>query len=174
LGYIEEGMQVKLTLNSDDKVTRIEITAPAGIQGTVTYIRTSGTKRIMIEKSNGQEETYYLADSVTVKEGSATRSLGYIEEDMLVELTLNSDDKVTRIEISGRAYVSGDVTYIRTSGTKRIMIEKSNGDEETYYLAETVTVKEGSATRSLGHIEVGMTVKLTLNTDEQVSRIDIL
>ncbi|MEW6727464.1 MAG: S-layer homology domain-containing protein [Bacillota bacterium] len=174
LGYIEEGMQVKLTLNSDDKVTRIEITAPAGIQGTVTYIRTSGTKRIMIEKSNGDEETYYLAETVTVKEGSATRSLGYIEEGMLVELTLNSDDKVTRIEISGRAYVSGDVTYIRTSGTKRIMIEKSNGDEETYYLAETVTVKEGSATRSLGHIEVGMTVKLTLNTDEQVSRIDIL
>ncbi|MFZ5898742.1 MAG: S-layer homology domain-containing protein [Bacillota bacterium] len=169
LSDITAGAEARIRVTGN-QVQAVELKAEA-LEGAVTYIKTSGTKRITIEKSSGREESYYLADSVTVKEGSATRSLSYVEEGMQVRLTLDGDNKVSRIDITDSAALEGAVTYIKTSGTKRITIEKSSGREESYYLADSVTVKEGSATRSLSYVKEGMRVKLTLDTDDKVTKI---
>lgn len=172
---VDEGMDVELTLNSAKEVSKIEIKDATAVKGEVIYIKTSGTKKIEIEKSNGSEVSYNLLDSVTVKEDGRSRSLSYIDLGMDVELTLNSDNKVTRIEITGSTTsVKGEVTYIKTSGTKKIRIEKSNGSETTYYLADSVKVKKDGNTKSLSYIDEGMDVKLTLDDDDEVTRIDIL
>ena len=95
-------MYKRQTLNSSDKVTRIDIEEGSNstVKGEVTYIKTSGSsKYIEIEKSNGKEVEYDLASSVTVKKGSSTKSLSYVEEGMDVKLTLNSKNDVTKIEI---------------------------------------------------------------------------
>ncbi|KJS17576.1 MAG: hypothetical protein VR69_04390 [Peptococcaceae bacterium BRH_c4b] len=175
LDYVDEGMNVELTLNSAKEVTRIEIKDLTVVEGEVTYISTSGTKRIKIEKSNNKEVTYYLADGVTVKDGGTSKSLSYIDTGLDVKLYLNDDDKVIRIEIIGSSStVRGEVTSIRTSGTKRIWIKLSSGSEKNYYLSDDVKVTEGSATKNLSYIDKDMEVKLTLDDDDEVTRIDIL
>lgn len=170
---VEKGMNVKLTLDNNE-VTRIDIYGSSTVEGEVTYIRTAGTKRIEIEKSNGSDETFYIDSGVTVREGDDARSLSAVEIGMVVRLTLNVDDRVTRIEIIGVDHVQGEVTYIKTSGTKRIDIKKSNGYEKTYYINDNVTVKEGNYTRNLSSVTTGMEVELTLDSDSRVTRIDIL
>ena len=120
------------------------------MSGEITDIKTSGTKKITIEKSNGKEVTYELTDDVTIKEGSSTKKLSYLDEGMDVKLTLNKKDEVTKIEIDEDSdTVSGEVTKTKTSGTKYIEIEKSNGKEAKYYLTDKVTIKEDGSTKSL-------------------------
>ncbi len=175
LDYVEEGMNVELTLNSDKEVTRIEIKDLTMVEGEVTDIHTSGTKKITIDQSNNKEETYYLADGVIVDEDGTNRTLSYMDTGLDVKLYLNSDDKVIRIDIMGSSStVRGEVTTIRTSGTKRIWIKLSSGSEKNYYLLDDVKVMDGSATRSLSHVDEGMNVKLTLDDNDEVTRIDIL
>jgi hypothetical protein len=175
LDYVEEGMSVELTLNSDKEVVWIDITNLTSIDGEVTYIKTSGSKKIEIEKSGGAEDSYYMEDGVAVMRNGSGESLGYIDIGMDVKLYLNDDRKVVRIDVYGSAStVRGEVTSIRTSGSERIWIKRSNGDKENYYLSDDVTIKEGSKTRKLSYVEEGMDVKLTLDGDDEVTRIDIL
>ncbi|MFZ5634785.1 MAG: S-layer homology domain-containing protein [Bacillota bacterium] len=173
LDDVEEGMYVRLTLDGNE-VTHIEIYGEETIEGVVTYIRTTGTERIEIEKSNGDDEIYYLDDDVPVREDGDSRNLDDIKEGMEVRLILDRDDEVTLIEITGVSYVRGEVTYIRTTGTERIEIEDSDGDDEIYYIDDDVAVWEGGSRRDLDDVEDGMDVKLTLDSDERVTRIDIL
>lgn len=175
LDYVEEGMNVELTLNSAKEVVRIDIKDLTVVEGEVIYINTSGTKKIEIEKSNNKEETYYLADGVTVRDDDKSRSLSYLGTGMDVTLYLNDDDKVIKIEINGySSTVRGEVTGIRTTGTKRIWIELSSGAEKDYYLSDNVKITDGTVNRTLSYVEKDMEVKLTLDDDDEVTRIDIL
>lgn len=165
---IEEGMEVKLTLNGDDEVTRVEIkdsnASSSTADGEVTYISSS---KIELD----DDDMYYFADSVTYKdEDGDTISRSDIEEGMEVELTLNSDDEVTRVEItdSNSTTVRGEVTYI--SSTK---IELD--DDDVYYFAESVTYKdEDGDSISRSDIDKGTDVELTLNSDDEITRVDIV
>jgi len=175
---IENGMYVELTLNDSDKVTEINISGESqGLEGEVTYIRTSGTKKITIEKDSGREASYYLDDDVVVREGSYSRSLSSVDEGMEVRLVLNGDNKVSRIIITDSSDSSGategEVTYIKTSGTEKITIEDDDGDDHTYYIDDDVTVKEDGATRNLSYVKKGMYVDLTLDSSDRVTRIEI-
>ncbi|MHB8917939.1 MAG: hypothetical protein ACYC4H_07935, partial [Desulfocucumaceae bacterium] len=170
---IDIGMDVKLTLDNTE-VTRIEIYGSDYVQGVVTYIRTSGTERIEIQKSDGDEEYYYIDNDVSVRENNDTRDLDDVEQGMEVRITLDRDDQVTRIEILSVSYVEGEITYIRATGTKRIEIKKSNGREEGYYINDNVTVREGNSIRDLEDLDTDMDVQLTLDSGEEVTRIDIL
>lgn len=173
LDDINAGMDVKLTLDNTE-VTRIDIYGSSYVEGVVTYVRTSDTERIVIEKTNGIEESYYIDDDVSVKENNHTRDLEDVDEGMKVRLNLDSDDRVVRIQIISVDYIQGEVTYIRTTGTKRIEIKKSNGREEGFYLNDGVLVREGNSTRHLDDVRTGMDVQLNLDSDSQVTRIDIL
>ncbi|MFZ5646342.1 MAG: S-layer homology domain-containing protein [Bacillota bacterium] len=176
LYYIVSGMGVKLTLNSRGDVTRIdigEISHTYYAEGEVTDIRRTGTKKIEIREKDGDEKTYYLDDYVTVREDGSWRDLDDVEVGMDVKLTLD-DGEVTRIDIYGTSTARGEVTYIRTTGTKKIKIRESDGDEETYYLDHDVEVRENGHSRDLDDIEDGMDVELTLDDDEKVTSIDIL
>ena len=166
--------RVELTLDSHDDVILIEVMGSSGAEGEVTYIRTSGTKRIEIRRSDGGEETYYLADGVTVREGASLRDLDDVEDGTRVKLTLDDDRRVTRIEITDQSIVEGEVTYIRTSGSNRIEIRDSRDDEREYYLDSDVRVSEGGSARDLDDVDRGMFVRLTLDRSDDVIRIDIL
>lgn len=184
LSYIDEGMYVVLTLDSNDRVTRIEIEDSLtswDVRGEVTYIKTSGTKRITIEKDNGSKVSYDLDSDVDVRKGSSYKSLSYVDEGMYVELTLNNKDKVTDIYIrnsnsgSGSSdLVKGEVTYIKTSGTRKITVDKDGGSENTYYINDNAVIKQGVINKNIYYIEEGMEVELTLDGDDRVTRIDII
>ncbi|NTW04677.1 MAG: S-layer homology domain-containing protein [Peptococcaceae bacterium] len=170
---INIGMWVKLTLDSNGEVRNVEIIGEDVLEGQVTGIW-NDSRKIRIEKSDGEEKTYYISDVLSVFEGSTSRTLNSIEDGDWVRLYLNSDLKVSRIEIMAGYSVEGTVDYLALSGTEKIRIKQSNGDLKTYYLNEDVLVRENSTSRSLSYLEKDMYVKLDLNTDEEVTRIDIL
>lgn len=181
LDDVLEGMKVRLTLNSSGDVTRIDVLdsySSSDAEGEVTHIQTTGSnKMIEIIDSSGTERTYILANSVSVWEGGSARSLNYIVVGMRVNLALNSSNDVFRIDIGGTSDLSaveGEVTYIRTSGTKRIDIKKSNGNERGYYINDGVSVREGNHVRDLYYIRTGMDVELTIDANSWVTRIFIL
>ncbi|MDI6709770.1 MAG: S-layer homology domain-containing protein [Bacillota bacterium] len=141
--------------------------------GEVTRISSS---RITIEDSDGYDHSYDLASKVVIKDRDGD-SLDWdeIEVSDAVALTLDSDDEVTRIEVGVSASArEGIVDYIRTSGTQKIRIVNDDDDEYTYYIAEDVEVKEGSRKRALDDIDEGDRVRLTLNDDDEVIKIEIL
>ncbi|MFZ5642625.1 MAG: S-layer homology domain-containing protein [Bacillota bacterium] len=178
LSELEEGMYVLLNLNSKDEVISIYITERPSYYksaiGEVIELQYSGTKKIVIQKSSGVIATYYLDDYVVIKEGSTTRGLPYIEKGMDVELTIESNDKVTLIKIidssTSSGAVKGRITAVNLTNDY-IKINKNGDSIITYYFAENVTVKEGSATRGLSYLEEGMDVELTLNSDGKVTKI---
>ncbi|GAB6159011.1 hypothetical protein JCM39194_22110 [Desulfotomaculum varum] len=180
LSDVEEGQTVTLTLNRDNEVTKIVIekSDENEIDGEVTNIKTTGSKKITIEDSRGKSKTYYLASRVTVKEGSKSASLSDVEEGQDVTLTLNSDDEVTKIVINsgtGSETVSGRVTGITISSKrKEVAVKLNSGKEKTYNLAKSCTVKENGKTRSIDDVEEDMRVKLTLNSKDEVTKIEIL
>ncbi|MGQ9556709.1 MAG: S-layer homology domain-containing protein [Desulfurispora sp.] len=91
------GAEVKLYLNSSDKVTRIDITNDEDItvEGTVEEVR-SGSNKITIEQSNGLSFTLPVSSSCTFKNTSADE-LGEVEKGWEVRLTLENG-KVTVIK----------------------------------------------------------------------------
>ena len=179
LSDIDQGMYVVLTLDNDDRVTRIEIEdsdSSDEVEGEVTDIRPSGTERITIEEDDEDRNSYYIDDDVIIREDGVSRSLSYIDEGMYVVLTLDNDDRVTRIEIEDSDYsdeVEGEVTDIRPSGTERITIEDNDGDRESYYIDNDVIIREDGHSRDLYDVEEGMYVELTLDDDDDVTRIEI-
>jgi hypothetical protein len=170
---INIGMWVKLTLDSNGEVKNVEIIGEDVVEGQVTGIWYD-TRKIRIEKSDGGEKSYYISDVLSVFEGSTSRSLNSIEDGDWVKLYLNSNIKVSRIEITAGYSVEGTLDYLTLSGTEKIRIKQSNGDLKTYYLDDDLLIKENSTSRTLSYLEKGMYLKLELNRDEKVTRIDVL
>ncbi len=172
LDSVTPGRVVRLTLNVNNRITRIFITGSSDVEGKVVYVQMAGKRRIGIQKSSGAQEIYYLADNVSVMEGGSVRSLYYLVGGMNVRLFLNNYGEAVQIMVSGPSSVDGRVVYISTSGTRRIQIEKGSGALETYSLANGVTVREGGVTRYLSYIKEGMSVRLDLNSDGEVHLIE--
>lgn len=174
VGDIKEGMHAKITMNSIDRVVRIEIKKLSTVEGKVNFSRTSGAVKIEIQKSNGLREAYYLDGGVTVKEGSITGSLSDVVKGMGVRLTVEERGDVTRIDIIEKVSVEGAVTGFSRREEDKIKIRTNNGQEETYYLDQGVVVREGDIGRERDSIFEGMRVGLVLDSKSRVTRIDIL
>ncbi len=178
IAYLEEGMNVTLTLNEDNDITLVneDNSSKVSISGEITYVKTSGEARLELEERNGKEHTYYFAKSYTIVEDGINRKIGYLEEGMEVTLTLNSDDEIKKIVIDSdedTEEVYGTITYLKTSGNKKITIEKSNGKEVSYGISDDVEIYDGNRKRSLGYLEEDMDVNLIINSDDEVIEIEI-
>lgn len=176
LNCLEPGMQVDLTLDDGDGVTAVLVREGSGeLEGVVEDIRLDGTRWISITDINGDSRTYYLKDSgLIVAEGGLARYPDYIMRGMYVKLSRDSyGSYISRVEITGWSMVEGRISYLQTSGTRKIEILKAGG-VESYYLMDGVTVREGGTARSLEYAAVGgKNVRLVLNSYRNVARIFI-
>ncbi len=163
LDDVREGDLVELTLNRNDEVSELKIKT-SGLEGTVTYLRTSGTQRIRIELANGTECIYYIASNVTVKRGSTTLDLDGVREGDVVEFTLNRNDEVSELRIKTSAATSGTLSDLNLS-RNRITVERSSSSRTTYDLASNVSVKRGSTTIDLERLMIGAKVEVTVSGD---------
>lgn len=166
-------MWVELVLDNNDEVKKIVILGNEAVEGRVSDIWTD-TRRIRIEKSNGDEKTYYLSGQLSVSQGGATRSLNSISEGDWVRLFLNRNTQVSDIWVINELSIEGTVDYLTTAGSDKIRIKRQNGNLETYYLHSNVQVKDSSTSKSINYIEKNMKVRLALNKSEVVTRIDVL
>lgn len=173
---IRAGSDVEITLDSNDAVTAVLVRESYGIpDGTVEEIWTAGNWRITITDGYGSRRTYYMRENVTVTESGAARNLGSVVVGMKVRLARDSYDYVTGIEITGSWALEGRITYISSSshGSGQIQIQRSSGRAESYYLATSVLVRDGYSSRSISYLSQGMNVRLTLDSANRVSVIDI-
>ncbi|MCL6479981.1 MAG: S-layer homology domain-containing protein [Peptococcaceae bacterium] len=174
LDDIKEGKNVKLTLDSRERVVRIEIRNLTATEGEIVLIEHSGTVKIEILKNDGSKEAYSLVGEITVREGNATLGLSDVVKGMRVRLTIDGYGKVTAIDIIGKVSVEGTVTGFSARETDKIRIKKDNGQEETYNLDDSVVVREGNIGREKDYIFEGMRVGLVLDRNGHVTRIDVL
>lgn len=170
---VTRGTPVQL-VKSGSRVTGVIILSDARkVFGEVTRISSSS---ITIEDSDDYDQSYDLASRVDIEDRDGD-DLDWdgIEKGDEVALTLNSDDEAAKIEVGvSSSELEGVVDYIRTSGSEKIRIVNDDDDEYTYYIDDDVTVKEGSRTRDLDDIDEGDEVRLTLNNDDDVIKIEIL
>lgn len=176
LGEIVKGMLVRITIDDRGNVITVDIIGKTAVEGKVTVSPGRNSRKIGIEKSIGQEEIYDIDDNVLVWEGDSGRELGYIFEDMRVGLLLDGNRRVTRIDILGLHTVRGKVILIQTIDleTRVMVIKEAGGEEKTYNISKNASVSKGSSTLSLGRLNEGMNVEITLNNLRQVSHIEIL
>jgi len=161
ISYLTEGMNVSLTLGNGNRVTVIDLISSGTTEGLVTYIQRTGIRRIDIRRGNGVA-------------GYTDRNLDYINENMNVSLTLDNSGHVVRIDIiSGLTSVEGTVTYFNSSGVGQIQIQRSSGRTESYYLSSSVQLRQGSSSRSISYLTQGMIVRLSLDSANRVTLVDV-
>lgn len=174
---LSEDMDVELILDSDDLVTGINIIVDSSetISGEVTNFKTTGNKSITIEDSDGDKKAYYLDEDIVIQKGSTEKLITYVKVGMEVELTIDRDDKVLIISIEDdiTSKIEGEVVYVKSTGNQRIIIEDEDGDLGDYYLSESIKIKMDGSYVDVEDIEEGMEVTLTLDADDEVTKIEI-
>ncbi|MHB8917938.1 MAG: S-layer homology domain-containing protein [Desulfocucumaceae bacterium] len=174
LDNIEKGMDVRISLDINNRATGIEVTDLSTVEGKVAQVTTSGQDRITIKERSGQDKTYPLSFGAIIKEGSGTIDLEDVEEGKDVRLTLGDGNWVTGIEVADLSTVVGDITGIRMRGTKWVALDSDRGLEEFYYANDNTGVTEGSFSYRFDFLEEGMRVRLTLDARGRVSAADII
>lgn len=173
LDDIKKGMDVRLVLNSEDRVIGVDITDLSTVEGKVDSVTTPGIKQITILDRNDRRKMYLLVEGLKVREGSRTFEFDDIREDMDVRLALDGNGRVAGIEIINMSTVAGEVSGIRTIDDNWILVKNDSGREEAYYVSNGVVIKEGRNAHTLDFIKEGMRVKLTLDVLGNVAGIDV-
>lgn len=141
--YDDEEIHVKLTLNSDDEVTKIVATTEDASSDTLSgTIRSVDTEQLRLKTSSGS--TYYdFASSVTITLDGTSKTVRQLvnavadsSEDIAAKLTLNSKDEITKVVATtggtadSSTSKSGNLAAISVSA-ERLTIGSTN-----YYTAE--------------------------------------
>ncbi|AEG58924.1 S-layer homology domain-containing protein [Desulforamulus ruminis] len=172
---IDEGDYVKLKLDSNDDVTRINILDVEVLEGEVTELDTSGSLGITIEDSDGDEEDYEVLSKVDVWEDSKSRDFDDIREGDRVRLILNEDGDVYLINILDEDDSDDDDgTYKGTLvgldiDDDELKLKKS-GKTTTYTLARKVEVDDGDL--ELDELIIGCEVEIEVE-DGEVETIEV-
>lgn len=174
LNDIIKGMQVQVTFNESGSVIEVNITGKKTAVGNVVLTPKWGDGRILIEKSNGQQEVYDIDSNVIVKDGETRFQLDYIYADMRVALLLDRNNYVTAIDIIGLRQIQGKVIGIAAGENATIKIKESNGKETAYSVSSTATVSRSGFDKSIKDVGLGMNVQLTLDKDLNITHIHIL
>ncbi|MHB1042667.1 MAG: hypothetical protein ACYC0Q_07505, partial [Eubacteriales bacterium] len=158
------------------KAIKVEIVSGGSSGGTTGEIRnidTSGTLHITVQDDNGDDQEYEVDDSVDVYNRDGDRiDFDELDDGEYVSLELDSDDVVTRIEVTEEDNVSGTVTYLKTGSSPRIRVDEDGGGENSYYIDSSARYYLDGSRISLSEIPVGCEVELTLESSK-VTRIDI-
>ncbi|WP_373322956.1 S-layer homology domain-containing protein [Desulforamulus aquiferis] len=175
---IEQGDTVEIEITDQQQASNIKLldnsSSVSDLEGEVTYIKTSGTYRITIKKSDGSEKTYDVNDNVEVYRynNSSKRSFDYINEHDYVKLTTNSRDYVTKIDVLDTEVVEGEITHIDTYD-QTIEIKNSSDRKRTYDVVSNVTVWEDGRSRTFRSLRSGDNVRVILNKNYEVITINL-
>ena len=182
----ETGNTIKLTLNSSDKVTAVNLVTDddADAEGTFVSIN-SGYIKI---KKSGSTKTYDFIDDdyddVTFKIDGSSSTYSKVkskaETGNTIKLTLNSSDKVTAVNLVTDDDADAEGTFVSiNSGYIKI---KKSGSTKTYdfidddYDDVTFKIDGSSSTYSKvkSKAETGNTIKLTLNSSDKVTAVNLI
>ncbi|TEB13424.1 S-layer homology domain-containing protein [Pelotomaculum propionicicum] len=162
---LDTGYMVKLRLNSDGDVYRIEVIDESGssVSGTVNNLKTGSSPWIKIEKSSGSIAKYYISNSAYYTRNGSSINLRSIVIGSEVEIRLNNG-KVVKIIVTDDLNITlqGEITDINVS-SKRIKIRQESGNSFSYYLANNADLEnEDGDEIELEDLEEGWDVEIKL------------
>jgi cell envelope opacity-associated protein A len=169
LSALASGDSVTLTLDAQQQVTAISVTAvpqTSTVSGTVGAISST---QVSVTEADGTGVTFDLASSVGVS-GLASSLSAVVPGDQ-VTLTLNTQGQVTEIDVTAVPQTSTVTGTVNAISSSDIMVTPPGGSETTYALAATVTVTGQVNAQSA--LVPGDQVTITLNAAKQVVAIDV-
>jgi len=173
---IKVGYEVELTLD-DDIVVEIdaEKSEEREVEGVVTEVDSSGTWYITIDEEDDDDQRYRVDPDVEVEIDGDDEDYEDIEEGYEVELTLDENNRVIKIDANSDGANStkeGFITSLDTSGTLHITIEEDDDDEVRYLVDDDVSVKIDGRSEDFNDLEEGYKVKLYLTGSDKVVKIE--
>ena len=154
--YLDNSKVVKIELESDDRV----------IKGEVTSLDKEGDYGITIKRSDGTTKKYDVDDDVNVKEDSSSCDFSDLRKGDEVEISLDEDDVVTKIEITddSDSSVSGIITDFDWDD-QEISIEDEDDDETDYDLEDDAEVTKDDEEIDPEDLLIGAEVELEIEDD---------
>lgn len=156
---IQSGSTVKYTVENN-VITRLEITQAMERTVTGTLLSVEGGKLLSFVNSSGKAEIKSLADKpVIVINGIADPKLDDLIADVKggdkVELTLNTDDQITNIVVTGRQSEQlSDLTVVKYEPKyKALIVVDSSKKVYTFTVDEKTKVEYNTATPTLSGAE---------------------
>ncbi len=171
---LKTGEEVKLGLDSKDRVIYIEVTDSGALEGVIRDLDTSGALGITIRDDNGDEEDYVVDSDVEVKRDGSSIDFDELDTGERVRLELDSDDRVTYIKVISSDDLEGKIRNLDTSGTYGITIRDDDGDEEDYVVESDVTVYRDDSRIDFDELDKGERVRLGLNSKGRVTYIEVV
>ncbi len=174
---LEIGELVRLELNSKGLVSRIRVleSVTSQVEGEIRDLTVRGTLRITLRDDEGKDVRYIVLDDVDVVRDSRDIDFNDLDIGEWARLKLNSKDRVYYIEVMEKySVIEGAVNDLITDGSqKMIRIRKSNGSRMQYNLARNAEYYREGKSISLSDIVIGAEVKIRVNDDNYVTRIEI-
>ena len=174
---LEIGELVRLELNSKGLVSRIKVleSVTSQVEGEIRDLTVRGTLRITLRDDEGEDVRYIVLDDVDVVRDSRDIDFNDLDIGEWARLKLNSKDRVYYIEVIEKySAIEGAVNDLITDGSqKMIRIRKSNGSRMQYNLARNAEYYREGKSISLSDIVIGAEVKIRVNDDNYVTRIEI-
>lgn len=167
------GDYVKLELNSRDQVNYVETVErnSSTFSGTIADLAINGSPWLKINKSDGTNSRYSIADTYDFNKNGSSLRLRDIVIGSEVQVQV-AGGKVSRLSVTNDSDIKivGEVTTINTD-IKKIFIQQISGNEFSYYLTDSAILKDDiGRSISLGDVSVGWNVELVLSGG-QVSRL---
>ncbi|MDF9407019.1 S-layer homology domain-containing protein [Pelotomaculum isophthalicicum JI] len=157
------GDQVRLELNSKNRVTYIEIVGSESnkLTGDIRELDTAGTLGITIRNDDGDTLDYVVESDVEVVRDGSHIKFNVLSIGDRVKLELNSVNRVDYIEVVDEynSTVNGKIADLITGSSPFIIIEKNDGSKSRYYLADNVTIDRDGESLHLRDMVIGSEVE---------------
>ena len=174
---LEIGELVRLELNSKGLVSRIKVleSVTSQVEGEIRDLTVRGTLRITLRDDEGEDVRYIVLDDVDVVRDSRDIDFNDLDIGEWARLKLNSKDRVYYIEVIEKySVIEGAVNDLITDGSqKMIRIRKSSGNRMQYNLARNAEFYREGKSIDLSDIVIGAEVRIRVNDDNYVTRIEI-
>lgn len=170
------GDQIKLELNSRNRISYIELTGNSSnkLTGEVREVDTAGTWGITIRDDDGNIRNYVVDSNVETRRNGSHILFEALNIGDYVKLELNSKDQVDYIETVERSSstFSGTVADLAINGAPWMKINKSDGSTSRYSIADTYDFNKNGSSLRLRDIVIGSEVEVQV-AGGKVSRLSV-
>lgn len=156
----------KLYLDKNNVVFKIDIIDINNQfkDGIIDEISIDDDLNIIIERENGDKETYKVSDDIIVKRNSKDAPLKDILKGDKISLCATKYNKITRLEVTSEIGNSkGKIVEIVISSNSSIVIEK-NGDESRYPINNSIEISLDGKSGTLYDLRVDMEAEITTDS----------
>lgn len=123
--------------------------------------------KLTVKEKDGKEHVYDLEANPTVTQHGKSTNLDSLKRGVWVSATLGTNNKVTKVE----AIDVHEGTFVKAEDNKLYM-KHDDGKEHVHEMIKDTPVTCDGKSCKAGDLKVGTKIRVTMNTDKKVSKID--